>query len=147
MQPVIPIFERSVLLIEHNPNDSEIFNRIFKRLYPLRRLMVAATGSDALDCLHSFKKDDSPQLVLSVLKLGAEVSAVQLLQEIRSMPIMLCIPFVVFAGSICPCEVDDVLKAGANAVVSKPADVEDYEQCVTDITDFWLVRNIRTRSI
>ena len=67
----------------------------------------------------------------------AGASGLDILAARAAIPALRRIPAVVFTTSSSPADVDRAYELGANAVVTKPADLDEYFNTIRAIVDFW----------
>lgn len=136
--PLVP-----VLLVEDDPNDVLLVQRLFRKLGIVHPLFRVADGEQAV---HYFEgrgeyadrtRFPLPSLVLLDLKLP-RLSGFEVLQWIRSRPVTRRIPVVVLTSSD---QMDDVNRAyelGANSCLKKPISSADFERLVHALNLYWL---------
>jgi two-component system response regulator len=130
---------RSILLVEDNPDDEALTLRALKRNNILNEVTVMRDGAEALDYLFAGSAEITlPGLILLDLKLP-KVDGLEVLRHIRAGKRTRLIPVVVLTTSI---EQEDVLagyRGGANAYVRKPVNFADFAEAVKAIGMFWLL--------
>jgi two-component system, response regulator len=105
--------EKTILLVEDNPDDQTMTLRVLQRNNVLNRVDVAQDGAEALDYLFgqiaSAAWDPSclPEIVLLDLKLP-KVDGTEVLQQIRSNARTRLLPVVVLTSSS---EDEDIVRA------------------------------------
>jgi two-component system response regulator len=142
----IMINEKTILLVEDNPDDQTLTLRALQRNNVLNRVDVAQDGAEALDYLFSqitsaaWDPSYLPELVLLDLKLP-RVDGMEVLQQIRSNARTRLLPVVVLTSSS---EEEDILRAYnlvANSYVRKPVNFEQFAEAVRQLGLYWLVLN------
>ena len=128
--------ELEILVIEDNPADVELFERVMSG--GAYRIRVARTGAEAVDwLLQPFQTSVRPDLI--VLDLNVPIlNGHQVLSIIRLNPSLRSIPVVVFSISN---QIDDVLMAyelGASAYMVKPRSLLETEQTLSAFADYWI---------
>jgi two-component system response regulator len=140
--------ERSILLVEDNPNDEALTLRALKKSNILNPVIVARDGAEALDYLFARgeyqgrKSEGNPEVVLLDLKLP-RVDGLEVLRQLRSDDRTKLLPVVVLTSSV---EEQDVLRGyalGANSYVRKPVDFNQFVEAVKQLGLYWLVLNQR----
>jgi two-component system, response regulator len=132
---------RSILLVEDNPDDEALTLRALRKNKILNEVVVAHDGAEALD--HLFADDArarQPGLVLLDLNLP-KVDGLEVLRRIRADERTQIIPIVVLTSSK---EQEDVLagyRGGANGYVRKPVNFADFAEAVSTLGMFWLLLN------
>lgn len=138
--------EKTILLVEDNPDDEELMLRALKKSHILNKIDVAHDGVEALDYLFGTGKyagsemRDLPQLVLLDLKLP-KVSGLEVLQKMRADPRTQIIPVVILTSSN---EEEDILSSyrqGANSYVRKPVEFQKFSDAVQQLGLYWLLIN------
>jgi two-component system response regulator len=140
--------ERSILLVEDNPNDEALTLRALKKSNILNPVVVARDGAEALDYLfgrgdyQGRKSDGYPEVVLLDLKLP-KVDGLEVLRQLRADDRTKLLPVVVLTSSV---EEQDLLRGyalGANSYVRKPVDFNQFVEAVKQLGLYWLVLNQR----
>jgi two-component system response regulator len=138
--------EKTILLVEDNPDDQTLTLRALQRNNVLNRVDVAQDGAEALDYLFgqiaSAAWDPSylPEVVLLDLKLP-KVDGMEVLQQIRSNARTRFLPVVILTSSS---EEEDIVRAynlGANSYVRKPVNFDQFTEAVRLLGLYWLVIN------
>lgn len=140
--------ERSILLVEDNPNDEALTLRALKKSNILNPVIVARDGAEALDYLFGRGEykgrnlEGNPEVVLLDLKLP-KVDGLEVLRQLRSDDRTKLLPVVVLTSSV---EEQDILRGyalGANSYVRKPVDFNQFVEAVKQLGLYWLVLNQR----
>jgi len=126
---------RTVLLIEDDPADALLARETLRDVAPDVAVVHATCGSDALALLRAAPMRFD--LVLVDLNLPG-VDGVALLRARRGEDALTCVPFVAFTTSASPHDLRAAYLAGANAFVTKPADLDDYGEVMRATIAFWL---------
>ncbi|SFI24139.1 response regulator [Planctomicrobium piriforme] len=136
--------QKSILLVEDNPDDAELASLAFARGGLVNQLVVVGDGVEALDYLFKPGADgrlaDLPQIVLLDLKLP-RLNGLEVLQRIRSEPRTKRLPVVILTSSG---EEEDLIRGydlGANSYVRKPVDFEQFLFAAQQLQLYWLVLN------
>ena len=133
---------RTILLVEDNPDDVELTKRALARSNVASDLVVARDGAEALDYLFSAGGDDHqlPQLVLLDLKLP-KVDGLEVLQRVREDKRTRLLRVIVLTSSN---EDEDKLRSynlGASSFVRKPLDFGEFVEAARQLGQYWLVLN------
>ena len=137
---------KTILLVEDNPDDAKLTLRAFKRSNIVNSMVVVRDGIEALDFLfargaHSDQAGKPlPTLVVLDLKLP-KLDGVGVLKAIRADERTRLIPVVILTSSK---EEEDVISCyalGANSYVRKPVDFAEFMGAAKLIGIYWLMTN------
>ena len=139
--------DKTVLLVEDNPNDELLTTRAFRKNNLMNEIVVAHDGVEALDYLfgsgeHAGRKPGMPDVVLLDLKLP-RVDGLEVLRRMRADARTAVVPVVVLTSSR---QDEDVLRSyqlGANSYVRKPVDFNQFLDAVKSLGVYWLAVNER----
>jgi two-component system response regulator len=140
------MFEKTILLVEDNPDDEELTVRALKKNNVTNSLVVARDGVEALDYLFgtgAYTGRDTgalPGLVLLDLKLP-KIDGLEVLRRIRADGRTRRMPVTVLTSSK---EEQDVIKSynlGANSYIRKPVDFVQFTEAVRQLGLYWLMLN------
>ena len=126
---------RTVLLIEDDPADALLARETLRDVAPDVSVVHAPCGADAIALLRN--APGRFDLVLVDLNLPG-IDGIALLRSRRGDEALTCIPFVAFTTSASPHDLRAAYTAGANAFVTKPADLDDYAEVMRATIAFWL---------
>ncbi|MCL6435306.1 MAG: response regulator [Leptolyngbyaceae cyanobacterium HOT.MB2.61] len=140
------IRERSILLVEDNPDDEALAIRALRRSRITNEIVVVHDGVEALDYL--FGRGDyagrnlnnQPAVILLDLKLP-RMDGIEVLRELRAHESTRLLPIVILTTSE---EEQDVLNSyslGCNSYVRKPIDFLQFSQAVQQLGMYWLLLN------
>jgi len=138
--------EKTILLVEDNPDDEALTLRALKQNQIMNQVVVAHDGVEALAFL--FGEGDgaeagnhaNPQVVLLDLKLP-KLDGFEVLRRIRSDPRTSRLPVVILTTSN---EEQDRMKGydlGANSYVRKPVEFGEFTLAVKQLGLYWLLLN------
>ena len=139
---------RKVMIVEDNPADAVLTERMLVRMGTVtpRQIQVVPDGEDAIASLTrrlppEDKNDSSgltiPDLILLDLNLPG-LSGLDFLKRLRSLRRFDHLPVIVVSSSSAPGDVTRAYRAGANAYVKKPVDLDGYRSLIEAIDRFWL---------
>jgi two-component system response regulator len=135
--------EKTVLIVEDNPDDLELILRSIQRHNITNHLEVARDGQEAINYLDGLTKDDTstlPVLILLDVKLP-KIDGPEVLRHIRTTEKLKRIPVVMLTTSN---EEQDKLKCynfGANSYIRKPVDFNQFSETTRQLGMYWLVLN------
>jgi len=135
--------EKTVLLVEDDPNDEMLTKHALERNKIGNKLIVAHDGAEALEYLlggEGKPPHPMPEVVLLDLKLP-KVPGLEVLRRIRADSRTHALPVVVLTSSA---EEKDMLRSydlGANSYVQKPVNFEDFMEAARQLGLYWLVLN------
>ena len=138
--------ERTILLVEDNPDDEEFTLRSLRRANVSNEIMVARDGGEAVDWLfgqgvHAGRDASQvPAVVLLDLKLP-KLSGIDVLRRMRADPLTRLVPVVVLTSSN---EEEDMLnsyESGANSYVRKPVAFAAFADAVARLGAYWMLLN------
>jgi len=134
--------DRYILLVEDNPDDETLIQRVLKKNGVANRVVVTRNGAEALDYLAGGGADEVslPSVVLLDLKLP-KISGLEVLQRIRETERTRLLPVVILTSSKEEQDVVNSYRLGANAYVRKPVKFEEFSAAVRTLGLFWLLLN------
>lgn len=130
----------TVLLVENSDADVAAVSRALRRWSGDAHVHHVPDGEAALAHFHRIHRGEAraPELVLLDLKLG-RTSGLEVLAELKGDSALRRLPVVVFTSSLAERDVFAAYDRGANAVVSKPLELEQLYQTLGRLLDFWLL--------
>lgn len=137
---------KTILLVEDNPQDEKLILRALRKVNLANQVDVVRDGQQALDYLFregefaGREGDDLPTVVLLDIGLP-RVSGLEVLKRLRSAPRTQLQPVVILTSSD---EERDRLasyKDGANSFVCKPLDFNEFAETVARLGIYWLAIN------
>lgn len=138
--------ERTILLVEDNPDDEALALRALKKNNVSSRVVVARDGAEALDYLYgegTYAGRDAqamPQLILLDLKLP-KINGLEVLRRLRADERTKLLPVVILTSSKEQSDLIDSYGYGANSYVCKPVDFTRFSQAVQQLKLYWLDLN------
>lgn len=131
--------EKTILLIEDNPDDIDLTLRAFKKNNIANKIVIARDGEEALEYLHG-PKGIKPALIILDLKLP-KVDGLEVLRQIRSNDISKHYPVVVLTSSIEYNDLKAAYELGTNSYIKKPVNFETFIEAVHKLGLYWLILN------
>lgn len=138
---------KTILLVEDNPDDEALTLRALKRNNILNEVIVARDGAEALDYLfaqgtHSGRDAGKlPEVVLLDLKLP-KLDGLEVLRRIRSEPLTRRLAVVILTSSNEERDIVAGYDLGANSYIRKPVDFNQFMEAVRQLGVYWLVLNV-----
>ncbi len=134
---------RCILLVEDNPDDVALVERVLRHVDSRCEVQVAMDGAAAIGRLHHVGggQGNPPALVLLDLRMS-RMDGFEVLRRLRADDRTIHLPVVVFSSSN---EERDVLRSmelGANSYVQKPVDYPQFEACIRSIVEYWMDLNL-----
>jgi len=139
---------KSVLLVEDNPDDVTLMLRALRRANVVDEddVAVARDGVEALEYLSgtgAYADRDAdllPAVVLLDLKLP-KVNGLEVLRHLRADTKTRLIPVVIVTSSDEDSDVIEGYRLGANSYVRKPEDFDQFADAVRQLGLYWLFLN------
>ena len=138
--------ERTILLVEDNPDDEEFTLRALRRAKITNEIVVARDGREALDylfCDGSYAgrdRETMPAVVLLDLKLP-KLSGIDVLRRMRATGATRFIPVVVLTSSSEDEDMFSSYDSGANSYVRKPVEFAGFSNAVGKLGIYWMLLN------
>ncbi len=138
--------ERTILLVEDNPDDVDLTLRALKQYNIRNEIVVVRDGAEALDYLFAtgaYSDRDTttmPSVVLLDLKLP-KVGGLEVLQRMRADERTKLVPVVILTSSKEERDMINGYKFGANSYVRKPVDFTRFVEAARQLGLYWLVIN------
>jgi CheY-like chemotaxis protein len=139
-----------ILLVEDDPDHTELVRRALEELPGQARLVALADGEAALDYMvrrgewSAVERSPEPELVLLDLRLP-RLDGFSVLHEIKAAPTLRHIPVVILTSSSSDRDVERAYAEYANSYLVKPHDYERLLSLLARACDYWLVSNRRPR--
>lgn len=138
-----------VLLVEDSPGDVRLTQEIFRDANMSAHLPnmaihlhVAADGVEAMEFLRreaAHEQAPRPDLILLDLNLP-RMDGREVLAQIKDDPSLRTIPTVILTTSDAEADIVKSYQLQANCYLSKPVQLDEFENLVKSINDFWLIR-------
>jgi two-component system, chemotaxis family, response regulator Rcp1 len=129
-----------VLLVEDSPGDVRLTQEAFRAADPSIELHVASDGVEAMAYLRRdgvYTDAPRPDLILLDLNLP-KMDGREVLAHIKGDDNLKTIPTVVLTTSDAEADIQTSYRLRANCYLSKPVQLEEFEDLVKSINDFWL---------
>lgn len=136
---------KSILIIEDNPDDGLLTMRALKKLN-YRNIKLVENGSQALEFLYGDEHGENsemtpPDLILLDLNLPI-IDGFTILKKIRSSKTTKHTPVIVLTSSGEEKDINQSYDLGANSYIRKPVDFIEFEKAAVLISEYWLTLNI-----
>lgn len=128
-----------ILLVEDNPGDVRLTKEAFKERKIRNNLHVVWDGKEALDFLkkrNGYGSAVRPDIILLDLNLP-KLDGREVLMKIKNDHSLRRIPVVILTTSDNEKDVFDSYNRHANCYITKPVELEQFEDVVTTIERFW----------
>jgi len=138
--------EKTILLVEDNPDDVMLTQRAIEKAHILNKLVVAQDGVEALDYLYGTGKwagrdlSAMPQVVLLDLKLP-RIDGLEVLRRIRANERTKLLPVVILTSSREESDLINGYSLGANSYIRKPVSFAQFAEAVRQLGLYWLLLN------
>ncbi len=138
--------ERTILLVEDNPDDVELTLRALKQYNVRNQIAVVRDGAEALDFLFASgayaerSTCPMPAVVILDLKLP-KMDGLEVLQRMRADERTKLVPVVILTSSKEERDMVNGYKLGANSYVRKPVDFTEFVEAARQLGLYWLVVN------
>ena len=141
--------DKSILIIEDNPDDGLLTMRALKKLN-YKNIQLVENGSQALDFLYNENagKDNErrlPDLILLDLNLPI-IDGFTILKKIRSDDSTKYIPVIVLTSSGEDKDIKESYDLGASSYIQKPVDFIEFEKAAVLISEYWHTLNVTPSS-
>ncbi len=129
-----------ILMVEHNPHDVELVQKILRDAEVKNNMRIAKDGVEALSFLRregEYANMPRPNLILLELNLPKK-NGREVLEQIKSDRSLKSIPVLVLTTSQ---DEEDVLLAytlQSNCYITKPIDSDQFGRVIKNIEEFWL---------
>jgi chemotaxis family two-component system response regulator Rcp1 len=131
-----------VLLVEDNPGDVRLTLETFRDANKSVRLHLAANGVEAMAFLRRQGPNAlAPRPVLILLDLNLpKMDGREVLAEVKGDPDLKTIPIVILTTSDAESDITRCYQLQANCYLTKPVRLEEFENLVRSVNDFWLTK-------
>jgi chemotaxis family two-component system response regulator Rcp1 len=129
-----------VLLVEDSPGDVRLTQEAFHDANANVKLHVAVDGVEAMDFLRRRGRHiDAPRPDLVLLDLNLpKLDGREVLALVKKDSTLKTIPIVVLSTSDAEVDITTSYKLHANCYFTKPVDLDDFDDLVKRINDFWI---------
>jgi two-component system, chemotaxis family, response regulator Rcp1 len=131
-----------VLLVEDSPGDVRLTREALRDANRAIRLHVAVDGIDAMAFLKRegrHVRAPRPDLILLDLNLP-KMDGREVLAQVKADESLRTIPTIILTTSEAEADITTSYQLRANCFLSKPVELEAFENLVKSINDFWLLK-------
>lgn len=138
--------EKTILLVEDNPDDVSMTERALKKAKVINSLVVVGDGAEALDYLFGTgayagrNVNNMPQVILLDLKLP-KIDGLGVLRRIRANELTKLLPVVILTSSKEEKDLINSYNLGANSYIRKPVIFNQFAEAVRQMGLYWLLLN------
>jgi two-component system response regulator len=135
-----------ILLVEDNPDHAALVLRALKKHNVANDVALVIDGEEALDYLfatgsHADRDpEELPVLMVLDLKLP-KIDGLEVLQRVRAEPRTRRLPVVILTSSDEESDIAGSYDRGANGVVRKPVQFDDFSRAVGTLSLYWVLIN------
>ena len=132
---------RPILLVEDNPMDVDLTLRAFRERKLANPIEVARDGEEALAWIPRWEAG-APRPVVILLDVNMpKVGGLEVLQQLKSHPVLRTIPVVMLTTSSMSEDVQTAYEYGANSYIVKPVSFDRFMEVAAQIETYWAVMN------
>ncbi len=137
---------RTILLVEDNPNDETLTLIALKDCKVTNDVIVVRDGEEALNflfCKNEYaerNRNQLPRLILLDLKLP-KIDGLEVLKQIRADEATKRIPVVILTSSREESDLVSGYDHGANSYIVKPMDTDRFRKAIEQVGLYWLIVN------
>jgi two-component system, chemotaxis family, response regulator Rcp1 len=130
-----------VLLVEDSPGDVRLTQEAFRSANPSIHLHVASDGAEAMAFLrHQGAHSSAPRPDLILLDLNLpKMDGREVLAHIKKDESLKTIPTIILTTSDAEVDIAKSYQLQANCYLNKPVQLDQFENLVKSINDFWLI--------
>ena len=138
--------DKSILLVEDNPQDEMLTLRALRRANLVNRVDVARDGQQALDYMFregEFADREGPDLpAVVLLDIGLpRLSGLEVLERLRADERTCLTPVVILTSSDDERDRLNSYENGCNSFVRKPVEFAEFAETVARLGVYWLATN------
>jgi CheY-like chemotaxis protein len=138
--------EKTILLVEDNPQDELLTLRSLRRARVANRIDVVRDGQQALDYLFgegaSSQQADPVLPAVILLDIGLpRLSGLEVLQRLRADPRTALVPVAILTSSDDLKDRLSAYRSGCNSFVRKPIEFAQFAETLARLGMYWLATN------
>ena len=139
MNKVAPL---AILLVEDDPADQKLIKASLRNQRVANDMHIANSAEEALDFLYSCREvigeTTQPDLILLDLNMPG-MGGKEFLRRIKADECLKQIPVVILTTSNSEIDIVDSYRLQAAGYVHKPTTLDEFDQVMREIEDYWLV--------
>jgi two-component system response regulator len=142
----MPNREVEILLVEDSEMDAEVTIRALRKGKVANAIVYLTDGAQAIDflfCQGEYAGRDvhnRPKLIMLDLKMP-KVDGIEVLEKIKSDPILKKIPVVILTSSREHPDVEKCYDLGANSYIVKPVGFDNFMNAINTAGMYWMLIN------
>lgn len=140
--------DKKILLVEDNPADVELTRLSLQNLAVPAELIAFSEGADLFQYLDNQTSRSDISLIMLDLNMP-RMSGIDILKRLHAGKMWSEIPVIIFSSSNQQADIRECYRLGANAYVTKPIDLAEFDKTIKAIANFWGVinRNVAAEAI
>lgn len=132
---------RKLLLIDDDEIEQLKFTRVLKKNNRPHEVIIAQHGEAALELLN--QNTTKPDVIFMDLNMP-RMNGLELLQKLKSNPLLCHIPVVVLSTSSSETDLKACYTLGIAGYISKPLHYEAYANCINCLINYWEINTLYT---
>jgi hypothetical protein len=133
---------RPILLVEDNPMDVDLTLRALEQRKLVNPIEVARDGEEALAWIPRWEAGEPKPVVILLDVNMPKVGGFEVLQQLKSHPVLRTIPVVMLTTSSVSHDVQSAYECGANSYIVKPVDFDKFTEIAAQIEVYWTGMNL-----
>ncbi len=134
------VLPTTVLLVEDSPGDARLTEEAFRDVNAAIQMHVVSNGVEAMSFLRrepGYAQSPRPDIILLDLNLP-KMDGREVLDLIKTEDNLKTIPTLILTTSEADADIAKSYRLHANCYLIKPLQLEEFENLVRSINDFWL---------
>jgi CheY-like chemotaxis protein len=132
---------RPILVVEDNPMDVDLTLRAFRQRKLPNPIEVARDGEEALAWIPRWEAGEPRPLFILMDVNMPKVGGLEVLQQLKSHPVLRTIPVVMLSTSSVTQDVQKAYECGANSYLVKPVDFDHFMDVALQLEVYWVAFN------
>ncbi len=132
---------RPIVLVDDNPMDVDLTLLAFKQAKLSNPIQVVRDGEEALAWIPRWEAGEEIPVVILLDINMPKVGGLEVLQVLKSHPVLRIIPVVMLTTSSVSEDVQTAYQYGANSYIVKPVDFDKFMDVAKQIELYWAVLN------